>query len=64
MLRVTLMVQDELAKEGLRPGFNLCVRLCHGRYLNVLGKLLFYNLHVALCYTLRIPKIQLHQMES
>ena len=35
---------------SLRPGFNLCVRLCHGKYLNVLKKLLFYNLHVALCY--------------
>ena len=35
----------------IRPGFNLCVHLCHGKYLNVLGKLLFYNLHVDLCYT-------------
>ena len=22
----------------LRPGFNLCVHLCHGKYLNILGK--------------------------
>ena len=34
----------------LRPGFNLCVCLCHGKYLNVHEKLLFYNLHVVLCY--------------
>ena len=35
----------------LIPGFNLCARLCHGKYSNVHEKLLFYNLHVALCYT-------------
>ena len=34
----------------LRPGFNLGVCLCNGKYLNVHEKLLFYNLHVALCY--------------
>ena len=43
----------------LRPGFNLCVRLCHGKYSNVHEKLLFYNLHVALCYTLTLGQWQI-----
>ena len=33
--------------------FNLCVHLCYGKYLKVhesSRKLLFFNLHVALCY--------------
>ena len=40
----------------LRPGFNLCVHLCHGKYSNVHEKLLFCNLHVVLCYTSRTQK--------
>ena len=31
--------------------FNLCVRLCHGKYLKVHEKLLF-SIYTALCYTI------------
>ena len=43
----------------LRPDFNFCVHLCYVKYLNVIGKLLFCNFHVAQCYNSMAHKLYL-----
>ena len=59
--RKTILRSTEQWRIFVKTMFNLCVHLCHGKYLNVHKKLLFYNLHVALCYTTWEPAIVVNQ---
>ena len=41
--------------------FNLCIRLCYGKYLKVHENCYFFNLHVVLCYTHAAVMCQIHK---
>ena len=50
--RKTISRSTEQWRIFVKTWLYLCVRLCHGKYMRVHEKLLFFNLHVALCYTI------------
>ena len=48
--RKTISRSTEQRRIFVKTRLCLCVCLCHGKYMRVHEKLLFFTLHVALCY--------------